>query len=124
MSESDNVEATKKGYAAFAAANLDDAMKVFDDDVEWVQQGRSTVSGTYHGKGEVGDLLAKFAGKTFTTKPKRYVADDDVVIVLTDVTIEGESTEGADVFTFRDGKVVKAESFGDTALMERVFGAS
>jgi len=95
MSESDNVEATKKGYAAFAAANLDDAMKVFDDDVEWVQQGRSTVSGTYHGKGEVGDLLAKFAGKTFTTKPKRYVADDDVVIVLTDVTIEGESTEGA-----------------------------
>lgn len=123
MSSSDNVEATKKGYAAFAAADLDAAMKDFDDDVEWVQPGNSAVSGTYHGKGEVAELLAKIAGKAFSTNPHRFLADDDVVVVLTEVTIEGETAMGADVFTFRDGKITKAESVGDTAMMERIFGA-
>jgi ketosteroid isomerase-like protein len=123
MSKDDNVDMTKKGYAAFNAGNLDEAMAVFDDDVEWVQPGHSTVSGTYHGKGEVAELLAKFAGRQFSATPNRFVGDGDVVVALTDVTIEGENTAGADVFTFRDGKVIKAESFGDTSLMERVFGA-
>jgi ketosteroid isomerase-like protein len=84
MSRSDNVETTKKGYAAFAAADLEAAMASFDDDVEWVQPGRSAVSGTYHGKSEVAGLLAQFAGKAFSSKPIRFVADDDVVV--TDVT--------------------------------------
>jgi ketosteroid isomerase-like protein len=26
------------------------------------------------------------------------------------------------VYTFRDGKVIKAQSFGDTAMQERIFG--
>ncbi len=123
MSKDDNVDMTKKGYAAFSAGNLDEAMAVFHEDVEWIQPGNSTVSGTYHGKGEVAELLGKFAGKQFATTPNRFVGDGDVVVVLTDVTIEGENTVGADVFTFRDGKVVKAESFGDTSVMERIYGA-
>jgi uncharacterized protein len=122
MSRDDNVEATKNGYAAFAAADLEKAMEVFDDDVEWVQPGHSAVSGTYRGKGEVAGLLAKFAGKQFGATPNRFIGDGDVVVALTDVTIEGETATGADVFTFRNGKVVKAESFGDTSTMERVFG--
>jgi ketosteroid isomerase-like protein len=68
------------------------------------------------------ELLGKIAGKQFGTKPNRIIADGDVVVALTDVTIEGESTTGADVFTFRDGKIVRTESFGDTAVMERIFG--
>lgn len=123
MSSSDNVDTTKKGYAAFAAADLDGALSAFADDVEWVQPGRSAVSGTYHGKNEVAKLLAQFAGKEFSSTPLRFVADEDIVIALTDVSIEGERTHGADVFTFRDGKITRAESFGDTAVMERVFGA-
>jgi ketosteroid isomerase-like protein len=122
MSSDDNVETTKKGYAAFAAGDLEGALQAFDDDVEWIQPGKSTLSGTYHGKGEVVELLTKIAGKQFGTKPNRIVADGDVVVALTDVTIEGENSTGADVFTFRDGKIVKTESFGDTALTERIFG--
>jgi hypothetical protein len=122
MSSSDNVETTKKGYAAFAAADLDAALSAFADDVEWVQPGKSALSGTYHGKDEVSALLARFAGKAFSATPRRFVADDDVVVALTEVTIEGETAHGADAFTFHDGKITRAESFGDTALMERVFG--
>ncbi len=57
-----------------------------------------------------------------TTTPSSFLADGDVVVVLTQVTAGGESAPQADVLTFRDGKMVKAQSFGDTALQERVFG--
>ena len=50
-----NIEATKKGYAAFNAGDLETALSVFDDTVEWTIGGESTISGTYrdeHGLGQ------------------------------------------------------------------------
>jgi ketosteroid isomerase-like protein len=44
------------------------------------------------------------------------------VVVLTQVTAGGESAPEADVSTFRGGKIVKVEAFGDTAMQERVYG--
>jgi ketosteroid isomerase-like protein len=122
MSTSQNIETAKKGYAAFAAGDLETAMSDLDDNVEWVVLGNSTVSGTYRGKAEVTELFAKVAEQSFTTTPSRFLADDDVVVVLTRVTAGGESAPQADVVTFRDGKIVKAQGFGDTAMAERVFG--
>jgi ketosteroid isomerase-like protein len=122
MSTSQNIESAKKGYAAFAAGDLETAMSDLDDNVEWVVLGNSTVSGTYRGKAEVTELFAKVAEQSFTTTPSRFLADDDVVVVLTQVTAGGESAPQADVVTFRDGKIVKAQGFGDTAMAERVFG--
>ena len=122
MSTSQNVETAKKGYAAFAAGDLETVLSNFDDDVEWVVPGNSTVSGTYRGKAEVTELFAKVAEQSFTTTPSRFLADDDVVVVLTQVTAGGESAPQADVVTFRDGKIVKVQNFGDTAMLERVYG--
>ena len=122
MSTSQNVETCKKGYAAFAAGDVETVLSYYDDDVEWVVLGNSTVSGTYRGKAEVTELFAKVAEQSFTTTPSRFLADDDVVVVLTQVTAGGESAPQADVATFRDGKIVKAQGFGDTAMAERVFG--
>lgn len=34
-----------------------------------------------------------------------------------------ETADEADLFEFRDGKVVEVHSFGDTAVQERVFGS-
>jgi len=122
MSTSENIETVKKGYAAFSAGDVETAMNNWDDSIEWVAPGNSTMSGTYRGKAEVMGLLAKVAEKSFTTAPSRFLADGDVVVVLTQVTAGGESAPQADVFTFRDGKIVKALNLGDTALQERVWG--
>jgi ketosteroid isomerase-like protein len=122
MSTSQNVETCKKGYAAFAAGDVETVMSLYDDDVEWVMPGNSTLSGTYRGKAEVAELFGKLAEQSVTTTPSRFLADDDVVVILTQVTAGGESAPQADVATFRDGKVVKAQNFGDTAMFERVFG--
>ncbi len=121
---SQNVEIAKKAYDAFAAGDLETVLSTFDDNVEFVLPGNSTISGTYRGKGEVTKFFAKLAEKSFTTTPSRFLADDDVdvVVVLTQVTAGGESAPEADVSTFRGGKIVKVEAFGDTSMPERVYG--
>ena len=122
MSVSENVETSKKAYAAFSAGDLETAMNNWDDNIEWVVPGNSTMSGTYRGKAEVMGFLAKVAENSFTTAPSRFLADDDVLVVLTQVTAGGESAPQADVWTFRDGKIVKGLTLGDTAMQERVWG--
>ena len=117
-----NVEISKKGFAAFGEGDIEAVLSDYDDDVEFVVPGNSAVSGTYRGKAGVTELLTKVAEKGFALTPSRFIADDDVLVVLSEVTAGGESAFEADVFTFRDGKIVKAQNVGDTALFERVFG--
>ncbi|MFF2114987.1 nuclear transport factor 2 family protein [Rhodococcus koreensis] len=122
MSAEQNIETTKKGYSAYSAGDAETAMSFLDDDIEWITPGNSAISGTLHGKAEVGAMWMKLAEKSFTTTAERFLGDDEVVVVLTRVTAGGESADEADVLTFRDGKVVKVQSAGDTAMLERVFG--
>jgi ketosteroid isomerase-like protein len=122
MSEQDNIETIKRGYAAFSAGDLETVMSLFDDDVEWVQPGASAVSGTFHGKAELMEQFARLAEKGLTVKLNRLIADGDTVVALTDVTAGGETGKDADVFTLRDGKTVHVQVHGDTSLLERVFG--
>jgi ketosteroid isomerase-like protein len=118
-----NIETTKNGYAAFNAGDLETALSVFADTVEWTISGESMISGTHRGKDEVTGLLAQLGQKATSVETKTFLADGDYVVVLTEVTAGGETSQEADVFTFSDGKVVKAQSFGDTAMQERIFGS-
>jgi len=118
-----NIETTKKGYAAFNAGDLETALSVFADTVEWTIGGESMISGTYRGKGELTELLAQLAQKSTSVEAKSFLADGDVVVVLTEVTAGGETSQEADVYTFASGKIVQAQSFGDTAMQERIFGS-
>lgn len=122
MSKDQNIETLNKGYAAFSSGDAAGAMENLADDVEWVSPGKSAISGTYRGKAEVAEFFAKIGEKSFTTTPKHFIADGDEVVVLSDVKVGDESAHGADLFTFRDGKVVRAENFSDTAMMERIYG--
>ena len=119
---SQNVEIAKKAYDAFGAGDLETVLSTFDDNVEFVLPGNSTISGTYRGKAEVTKFFAKLAEKSFTTTPSRFPADGDLVVVLGQITAGGESAPEADVCTFRGGKLAKLEGFGDTAMQERVYG--
>ena len=119
---SQNLETAKKGYEAYGTGDVETALADFDDDIEWSIPGNSTLSGTYRGKDKFMELLGKLAEKSFTTKPERFIADGDDVVVITRTTTGDETSLQADVLTYRNGKVVKAVSFGDTAMQERVFG--
>ena len=123
MSEQEqNIELVKKGYEAFSAGDVDTVMSLFDDNIEWVQPGDSAISGTYHGKAELGEHLSRLAEKSVTVKLNRLLADGDTVVALTEVTVGDERGADADVFTLRDGKTVRVQVHTDTAIMERVYG--
>ena len=122
MSEQENKELVKKGYDAFAAGDVQAVMDLFDDDVEWVQPGESAISGTFHGKTEVMEFLGRLAEKGPTVTVKRLIAEGDTVVAITEVSVDGQSGEDADIMTIRDGKTVRMEVHGDTALLERVYG--
>ena len=123
MAGEQNVETAKQAYAAFSAGDAEGAMARIADDVEWITAGNSAISGTLHGKQEVGDMWAQLAEKGFTTSPQYWFSDEDRVVVLTHITVGGEEADQADVLTYRDGKLVKFQTAGDTALYERVFGS-
>jgi ketosteroid isomerase-like protein len=123
MAGEQNVETAKRAYAAFSAGDGAGAMEAIADDIEWITPGNSAISGVMHGKQEVGALWAKFGEKGFTTTPQFWFSDANHVVVLTHTTIEGGEADACDVLTFRDGKLVKFQTAGDTALMERVFGS-
>ncbi len=123
MSASDNKASTQEAYAAFANADLDGATKNMADDIEWIVPGNSTISGTYRGKDEVVQFFLKLAAKSFQTHPEYFIAEGDHVVVFTRVTADGHESDGADVLTFRDGKVVKFQSAGDTAMQEEIWGS-
>jgi ketosteroid isomerase-like protein len=125
MGVQENLAAAKRGYAAFAAGDAAGAMAEMVDDVEWVTPGHSAVSGTVRGKQALGELWAKFAEKGFSVQPQYWFADGDRVVVLVRNSYSGhDDTDAADVLTFgADGKLVKLQSAGDTALLERIFGS-
>jgi uncharacterized protein len=120
--QANNIDLVKAGYAAFSAGDMETVMGLYDDNIEWVQPGNSAISGSHHGKGELGHLLARLGEHMTELRPRRFLADGDTVVVFSDATIGDENSPDVEVFTLRDGMVVHAQTYGDTALMERIFG--
>jgi ketosteroid isomerase-like protein len=117
-----NIGSAQASYAAFSWGDAAAAMNSMADDIEWVVPGNSAVSGTYHGKEGVRAFLMKLMEKSYTTKPEHFLGDEERVMVLTHSTVAGESSDQVDIFTYRDGKVVKAQSVLDTLFFQRIFG--
>jgi uncharacterized protein len=122
MSTSENKAVAQAAYRAFGAGDLEGAVKDMADDIEWIEPGDSAISGTYRGKDDVARLFVTLAGKSFRTEPQHFIADGDHVVVLTRITVDGQSADQADVLTFAGGKVAKFQAAGDTALQERTWG--
>lgn len=122
MSAQSNKETAEAAYRAFAAGDAAAAMENMDDGVVWTARGDSALSGTYTGKEEVAGLWAKLGEKGLKTEPHDFLADGDKVVVLTTVTLDGESEEAADVLTYDEkGKLVAFHQLGDPAIANRVF---
>ncbi len=123
MAGEQNLETAKRAYAAFSAGDAQGAMADMADDIEWITPGNSAISGTRRGKQEVGSLWASLAGKGFSTSPEYWFSDDARVVLLTHIKMGNEEADSVDVLTFRDGKLAKFQTAGDTAMLERVFGS-
>jgi ketosteroid isomerase-like protein len=122
MSADENKATAEAAYRAFSEGDGAAAMENMDDSVAWEVRGDNSLTGTYRGKEEVAGLWAKFGEKGLKTEPHDFVADGDKVVVLTTVTLDGESGESADVLTYNgDGKLIGFVQIGDPAIGNRVF---
>jgi uncharacterized protein len=122
MGAQENKQSAQDAYKAFAAGDAEGAMRDMDDSIEWTARGDNALTGTYHGKQEVGELWGKLMSKEFRTEPHDFIADGDKVVALCTVTLEGETDESADVLTYNGGgKLVGFDTLGDEAVPNRVF---
>lgn len=122
MTPQENKQKAEAAYRAFGEGDAAGAMQNIDEAVVWRARGESSLSGTYRGKGEVGELWAKLAEKGLRTEPHDFIADGDKVVVLTTVTLDGESDEAADVLTYNsEGRLIAFDQIGDPAIANRVF---
>jgi ketosteroid isomerase-like protein len=122
MSAQDNKATTEAAYRAFSEGDAAGAMENMDDSATWEVRGDNALTGTYRGKEEIAGVWAKLGEKGVKTEPHDFVADGDKVVVLTTVTLDGESGEVADVLTYNgDGKLIEFVQIGDPAVGNRVF---
>jgi hypothetical protein len=122
MGAQENKQAAEEAYAAFGSGDAAGAMEKMDDDVVWTARGDNALTGTYNGKQQVGELWGQLAGKGFQTNPHDFVADGDKVVVLTTITLDGETAESADVLTYNaDGKLVAFDTVGESTIANRLF---
>lgn len=122
MSAQANKESAEAAYRAFASGDAAAAMQDMSDGVVWTVGGDSALTGTYSGKEEVAGLWAKLGEKGLKTEPHDYIADGDKVVVLTTVTLDGQTNEVADILTYDDGgKLIAFEQLGDPKIANSLY---
>lgn len=122
MSAQANKETAEAAYRAFAGGDAAGAMQNMSDEVAWTAGGDSALTGTYKGKEEVAGLWAKLGEKGLKTEPHDFIADGDKVVVLTTVTLDGQTNESADILTYDgEGKLIAFEQLGDPSLVNALY---
>lgn len=117
-----NKQAAINGYEAFGAMDPDAAMKDISDSIEWLVGGENAMTGTFRGKDEVGGFWMKLVEKGFRTMPTKFIAEGDSVVVVCDIEISGERARSLDLLSYDpDGKLIRFETFGGEALLDRAF---
>lgn len=115
------IEVIKSAYAALNCGDIDGFVKDFDPEIERVEFERSPMAGAYSG---IDDVKAHVAQGRSTwaegaCEPERFVVSGDKVVVSCHVRVrlndQTDWLEGrtADVYTFRDGKVIEFRTFAD-----------
>ncbi len=87
MAEHPNVELMRRGYAAFAAGDMDTVGSLMADDIVWHSPGNNPLSGEFKGKDQVFADFAKLlelTGGTFGQEVHDVVANDQHAVVLVD----------------------------------------
>jgi ketosteroid isomerase-like protein len=122
MSAEQQKQAAIDGYAAFGKGDAEGAMANISDSIQWVVGGDSSVSGTYSGKDEVMGFWGKLLEIGFSTNPSEFLADGNKVVVLSTVSVGGESRDVADVLNYDDdGNLIRFQSFGGEDLLNQSF---
>lgn len=120
-----NIGTVKGMYESFAEGDIEAVAATWASDIEFNEPEGFIGGGTFHGSDEIIEnafgVMAN-VWKEVSVVPEQFVEGGDTVVAL--YTWSGTSTEtgksvefpGAHVFKFKDGKIARWRSYGDTAL--------
>ena len=127
MSEHENVERVQAVYAAFGRGDIVAFMDALTDDVVWEVLGPSDLPwfGTFHGKAGVREWLGMAMEnlRFQVLEAREFIAQEDKVVALVraevTVTRTGRDFGGSEahVWTLRDGKAARQQSYLNTAAV-------
>jgi ketosteroid isomerase-like protein len=110
-----------RAYEAYARGDIDAAIAGLHPDVDWIEPPEFPGGGARHGPPAVADYLrpsrARWAELVSESTAHRH--GDDIVVVhhVHGVTVDGTPAEAtvADVYTLREGTVVRMQAYADPA---------
>jgi uncharacterized protein len=128
-----NLEIVQSAYQAFGEGDIKTVLAVLDPQVEWIEDDVPGLpyAGTNRGAQTVAErVFAQMPDtyESFELVPEDWIDGGDTIVMLGRVTIAKEGREEtmrvAQVWTLRNGKAVRFESFQDTHASARVLGAA
>jgi ketosteroid isomerase-like protein len=128
-----SVEAVRSSYEAFGRGDLDGALAMMDDEIEWHQAQGLPHGGLYRGlaavRAAVFDPLDEEWWEDFRADPDEVIGLGDDVVVIGRYTARAKATGApldvpfAHVWRFRDGRAVRFHQFTDTRGWVDALGA-
>jgi ketosteroid isomerase-like protein len=125
-----NEELLRRGYAAFAAGDIETVQALLADGIIWHNGGASLVAGDYTGQQEVLGMLGQImelTGGTFRLDIHDILANDTHGVVL--VTAHAETggqhraVREANIWHLADGQATEFWTFAESdAELDRLFG--
>jgi catechol 2,3-dioxygenase-like lactoylglutathione lyase family enzyme/ketosteroid isomerase-like protein len=119
--EAENLARAQEAYTYFRAGDLARGVQLFSEEVTYVQPGVGGLSGVLRGRDAVQQHIAKVKEKKLRNRPQQWFASGSRVLLLTQISVQGETFTAVDVMTFEGNEVVHFESVTDTAVMDRVY---
>ena len=114
-------KALRKAYAAFNRNDSAATVEALHPQVEWTEPPEFPGGGTYHGHEGVKTYLSQSRARWAEgrSEPERFIVAGDRIIVFVHVRARLKDSRQwhearlADVFTFRNGKVIQMRAFAD-----------
>ena len=131
MDAQQNKQVVMEGYQLFQKGDIPHLLERYHDDALWIEPEAENIpfAGKHTGKAEIARFFERLDAhaQALRFEPKNFIAEGDKVVVTGEATWLARNTGRSydspwvHIFTMRDGKVVRFESYHDTAAGERAF---
>lgn len=127
LTEQENIMEVRQAYVDFSKGSIPSVLDKFAENSEWVQPGGPEVplSGVYRGKVQIAGFFLNLAANLEFTRfdVNEYIARGNEVVVVgfyqarTRSTGKIYSSDFVSIFTIESGKIVRYETYHDTAAI-------